>query len=268
MNILGIDSGSTAVKLIEIDLGNKIIHKLILKKMPILAALEIFINKEKVKMENISQIVLTGVGADEIQENIKGVPTKKVDEFIAIGTGGLALANKRSGIVVSIGTGTAFVEAKNKTFKHLGGTGVGGGALVNLCKKFGNIDTFEDINKAILKGNLKHVDLTIQDVATKEISGLPKDTTSANFGKLDSRAKMEDLIIGFANMIFETIGVMAVFVAQSRKTKNIIITGNVATMPYIKTVLNKIEKLHKGVKFIIPKNAEYATVIGAVKIAM
>ena len=38
-------------------------------------------------------------------------------------------------------------------------------------------------------------------------------------------------------------------------------------MPYINTVLKKIENLHKGVKFIIPKQAEFATVIGAIKTA-
>lgn len=265
MNTIGIDSGSSAVKIIEVDLEGKILHKLILKKMPILSALEIFINREQINKENIKEIVLTGVGTGEIQDNIYGIPTKKVDEFIAIGTGGLYLTNKKSGLVVSIGTGTAFVEAKYKNFKHLGGTGVGGGTLFNLCKKFGNVNSFEDINNAILEGKLENVDLTIQDVATKEIIGLPKDTTSANFGKLAENAGANDIIIGIANMIFETIGVMAVFATQNKRNRNIIVTGNVATMPYIKTVLNKIENLHKGVKFIIPKNAEFATIIGAIE---
>lgn len=38
-------------------------------------------------------------------------------------------------------------------------------------------------------------------------------------------------------------------------------------MPYLKTVLNKIEKLH-GVIFEIPNFAEFGTVFGAVKTAM
>ena len=45
----------------------------------------------------------------------------------------------------------------------------------------------------------------------------------------------------------------------------IIIIGNVAAMPYTRKVLNKIEELHKGVKFIIPNNAEFGVAIGAIK---
>ncbi len=265
MSIIGIDAGSSAVKLVQVDSEGKILQKLMLNKMPVIKAIEIFINKEKIDKNNISKIVLTGVGKDEIEYDIYGIPTIKVDEFIAIGTGGLYLTNKKSGLVVSIGTGTAFVKAKGKTFKHIGGTGIGGGTLLNLCKKIGDISSINDINNSILKGNLKNVDLTIQDVTIKEIKTLPKDTTSANFGKLNENASKDDMILGITNMIFETIGVMAVFATQSSKNKNIIVLGNVATMPYINTVLKKIEKLHKGIKFIIPKQAEFATAIGAIK---
>ena len=65
-------------------------------------------------------------------------------------------------------------------------------------------------------------------------------------------------------MIIETIGMMAVFATQKEEKKDIIVIGNVATMPYTSTVLKKIEKLH-NVKFIIPKYAEFATAIGAIK---
>ena len=265
MSIIGIDSGSSAVKIIELDENRKIIHKLILNKMPLEKSIEIFLNKENINKQNIQKIVLTGVGKDEVEGDIYNIPTIRVDEFVAIGTGGLYLTNRKSGLIVSIGTGTAFVEARVKKYKHIGGTGVGGGTLLNLCKQMTNVQTFGEINKAIEKGNLRNIDLSIQDVAVKEIKTLPKDTTSSNFGKLNENATENDLILGVANMIFETIGVMSVFAAHNIKNNNIIIVGNVATMPYINTVLKKIEKLHKGIKFIIPKQAEYATVIGAIE---
>ena len=268
MNIIGIDSGSSAVKIVEEDTNGKVIKKLMLNKMPVKQAIEVFINKEKIKKEEIGKIVLTGVGKDEIEEELYGIPTVKVDEFVAIGTGGLNLANKRSGLIVSIGTGTAFVTAKGKNFKHIGGTGVGGGTLLSLCKKMGNVNTMSEINEAIKKGSLKNVDLSIQDVAIKEIKTLPPSTTSSNFGKLNDKANENDIILGIANMIFETIGVMAVFATQNTRNRNIIVIGNVAVMPYINVVLKKIENLHKGVKFIIPKHAEYATAIGAIKSVM
>lgn len=265
-SIIGIDSGSSFVKIINIDVQGNIINKLMLERMTIDEAIEIFINKVKIDKSDILKFVVTGVKQDEV-EQIYGIETIKVDEFVAIGAGGLFLSNQEEGLVVSIGTGTAFIEAKSNSFKHIGGTGVGGGTLINLCKKFGNVNSFNEINEAIKKGNLRNIDLTIQDVSTHEIETLPKDTTSANFGNLSEKASKEDIILGISNMVFETIGIMAVFATQNINTKNIIVIGNVATMPYLKIVFEKIEKLH-NVKFIIPKEAEFATAIGAIKSAI
>ena len=264
MSIIGMDLGSSATKIINMNEEGQILNKLILNETQAKEAIKIFMQNEKIDKNNIQKIILTGVKKNEIEGNIYNIDTVKIDEFIAIGMGGLYLSNKTEGIIVSIGTGTAFVKADGKNFKHIGGTGIGGGTLLNLCKKNGNISSFNEINEAILKGRLDHVDLTIQDVTTQEIKTLPKDTTSANFGKLNEKATSEDIIKGIANMIIETIGMMAVFATQKEENKNIIVIGNIATMPYTKIVLNKIEKLH-NVKFIIPEHAEFATAIGAIK---
>lgn len=139
------------------------------------------------------------------------------------------------------------------------------GTLLNLSKKLGNVKSINEINNAIKKGDLAQVDLRVEDITEREIKGLPKNTTSSNFGKLQKTANENDLMIGIANMIFETIGMMAVFATQNTKIKNIIVIGNAANIPYINEVLCRIENLHKGIQFIIPKNAEYAVAIGAIK---
>ena len=95
MNIIGIDSGSSTIKIIEVNEQKEILHKLILNKVPTIQALEIFIIKEKIDVKNIQKIVLTGVGKDEIKEDIYNIPTIKVDEFISIGMGGLNLSNQK-----------------------------------------------------------------------------------------------------------------------------------------------------------------------------
>ena len=264
MSIIGIDLGSSTTKMINMNEEGQILNKLMLNRTNAKKAIDFFIDDKKIDKQKISKIVLTGVRKNEIEENIYNIDTIKVDEFIAIGTGGLYLSNKKEGLVVSIGTGTAFVKAENKNFEHIGGTGIGGGTLLNLCKKIGDISSFNEINESILKGKLDNIDLTIQDVSMQEIKTLPKDTTSANFGKLNEKATRDDIIKGIANMIIETIGMMAVFATQKEEKKDIIVIGNVATMPYTSTVLKKIEKLH-NVKFIIPKYAEFATAIGAIK---
>lgn len=139
-----------------------------------------------------------------------------------------------------------------------------GGTLINLCRKILKIQTFEEIKQACARGNLKNIDLTIGDVSKNDIEILTKDITSSNFGKFNNNATNDDIALGIANMIFETIGMMAVFATQNKKTKNIIITGNIANIPQINEALAKIEKMH-NVKFIIPKNAAFGTVIGAIK---
>lgn len=166
-------------------------------------------------------------------------------------------------IIASAGTGTAFIKNENGNITHMGGTGIGGGTLINLCKKIIPDITFEKINKSIQKGSLEKIDLKIKDVTTNNIETLPKDTTAVNFGKLDNKATNDDVIIGIVNMIFETIGVMSALIAKGEKIKKIIVIGQIAKMPYAKEVLTKIEKLH-NVEFIIPENAEYMTALGAI----
>ena len=126
MSIIGIDAGSSCIKAIEVDQGAQIISKEIISKTSIINALELFLKHNNIKETNISKIVLTGVGKDDIKETIHGILTEKVDEFEAIAIGGLELSQKQEALVVSIGTGTAFVMARKDSYKHIGGTGVGG----------------------------------------------------------------------------------------------------------------------------------------------
>ena len=93
--IIGIDSGSSAVKIIAEDEKENIVNKLMLNKMPVIQAIEIFLNKYNIDKNNITKIVLTGVGKEEIEKNIYDIPTIKVDEFVAIGTGGQYLTKQK-----------------------------------------------------------------------------------------------------------------------------------------------------------------------------
>jgi type II pantothenate kinase len=65
-------------------------------------------------------------------------------------------------------------------------------------------------------------------------------------------------------MIFEIIGVMGAFISESSGINNIILIGSLLKIPQIKCILNRIEKIH-NVKFLIPKNPEFGTALGAIK---
>lgn len=264
MNIIGIDAGSSLIKIVEVNGEKNIINKIFLEKMPIKEALDIFIKKYNINLSNIKKIVLTGVGVGEIDKNFYNIQTTKVDEFIAIGTGGAFLTNKKEALIISVGTGTAFVRIKENCITHIGGTGVGGGAFFNLCKTLTNEYEIDKIKELINNGNINNVNFTIQDVSTKDIKTLPKDITAVNCGKLTKQTEKEDVVLGILNMVIETIGMMAAFAVQNQTCKEVVLIGNIITFPKVEEILKKIETI-QNIKFIVPQHAEFGTILGAIQ---
>lgn len=263
MSIIGIDIGTSTTKIIEYK-NNKINNSNIYETKDINKNIEEFLNKNKIETQEIEKIVLTGIGADKVNLSKYNVPVHIVEEFVSVAKGGLYLANKKEAIIVSVGTGTALIKVTPNEIKHLGGTGVGAGTLINLCKNFTNIKTFEEILELSNKGNLEKIDLRIGDVTTKNIDTLPKDLTLSNFGKISEDAKKEDIVLGILNMIFEVIGMMAAFATINDNIKDVVLIGNIAEIPVVKQILKKIEYTHK-ISFIIPENPQYAVALGAIK---
>ena len=260
MSILGVDIGSSTTKIIEYE-NEKIKNKIILREGFSKEKLDKFILENNI---NVEKIVFTGIGASKINTENFSVPVSFVDEFTAIAKGGLYLAGKEEALVASVGTGTAFIEVNETKVKHLGGTGVGAGTLFNICKRMLNIDSFDKIESLAKIGNVEKIDLRIKDITSDEIPTLPLDLTLSNFGKFEEDSKDEDIVIGLINMIFEVIGMMAVFITSNMNVKDVILIGNITVLPGVKYVLDRIEKV-QNVKFIVPENSEFAVVLGAIK---
>lgn len=121
MHTICADLGSTTTKIIEVDESSKILNKNIYQKEEPERLLKKFIESNNIKPENIEAIIITGVGTIKEQEFLK-IPVIYIDEFKAIGLGGVTVSNKENAIVASIGTGTAFIKANNSEIKHLGGS--------------------------------------------------------------------------------------------------------------------------------------------------
>ena len=221
-----------------------------------------FINENNLSLQEVDQIILTGVGVSHFKQKIYGIATQKVDEFQAIGLGGLELSGKKEGLIVSMGTGTAFVRAGKQGIVHIGGSGVGGGTVLGLCGKMCGASSFKTVEELAQTGNLAKVDLNIQDISAAQIPTLPPDTTASNFGKMEDGAVSADITLGVLNMTFQTIGMMAVFACRNDRMKDVILTGTLTQVPFAKKVFQSLHKMH-GVRFIIPKNAIYATATGA-----
>jgi type II pantothenate kinase len=211
--------------------------------------------------------MMTGAGSAAIDRPIFSVPCQPATEFACIGQGGLYLSGLSEAIVVSMGTGTAIVHAKREGDKveteYLGGTGVGGGTLVGLTRKMLGVDNIDHIEQLCEGGNLDNVDLRIKDISqTHTYHGINENLTASNFGKLSDMATNSDLALGLANMIGETIAMLAIFAARNYSLQNIVLIGNLTTIAPIRGVFESLsDSFH--VNFILPENSQFGTVIGA-----
>lgn len=264
--VIGIDVGGSTTKIVGYTDAGKPVSRLKVEaadpQTSAYGALGKFINENKLGLQDVTQIILTGVGSSLFTKNIYGIPTSRVDEFEAIGLGGLELSGKKEGLIVSMGTGTAFVRAGKEGIVHIGGSGVGGGTVAGLCGKMCGATSFKTVVELSQTGKLSKVDLNIKDISTTDIPTLPPDTTASNFGKMEDGATAADVTLGILNMTFQTIGMLAVFACRNDHVKDVILTGTLSQVPFAKKVFQALTKMH-GIQFIIPKNAIYATATGA-----
>ncbi|HEY5586909.1 MAG TPA: type II pantothenate kinase [Ruminiclostridium sp.] len=263
--VIGIDIGGSTTKIVGFD-GKSMISPLLVRANDPIAsvygAFGKFLNINSFKLDDIERIMITGVGSSFINSKLFGIPTGRVDEFMAIGLGGLFLSNLSKAIIVSMGTGTALVKAENNTAVHLGGTGVGGGTLLGLSNRMLNVRHFDELIEAANGGDLSHVDLTIGDISKEVMETLPYETTASNFGKISDLATKADLAMGIINLVFQTIGMLAVFNTKIDNIKDVVLTGNLTNVPQSEHIFNQLSKLYE-VNFQTPQNAEYATAVGA-----
>ncbi len=272
--VIGIDIGGSTTKIVGIQTDENgkqtLVEPLFVTAADaitsIYGAFGKFTLQNELELGAIDRVLMTGVGSSFINKPIYELECNKVSEFASVGLGGLYLSDLDEAIVVSMGTGTALIHAKKgkdgANINYLGGTGVGGGTLVGLSKRMLGIDNVEHIEQLCETGNLDNVDLRIKDISADNNFQINEDITASNFGKLSDLATSGDLALGIANMVAETIAMLSVFAARSYGVNNVVLTGNLTVFPSITRVFEGLEDKF-GVKFVIPKMSQFATVIGA-----
>ena len=265
--ILGIDIGGSTTKIVGLHEDGSVISMLRVKAedqlTSLYGALGNYLLSNHLELQDIRQIVLTGVGASYIEKDIYGIPTLKVDEFSASCAGALALSGQKSAVVVTMGTGTAFLWAdEGGAIRHLCGSGIGGGTLGGLCRKLVDMERFGQIKRLAEQGDLSKVNLTIRDIMRNPPPTLDLTLTAANFGNLSEDASNADLAAGVVNMVLEAIGTMTVLACQCCDSKTVVLTGSMTTLTQAERNFQNFERLY-GIHYIIPENATFATAIGA-----
>ena len=115
---IGIDIGGSTTKIVGMRDGQMICSIRGRADDPVTSAYGAFgkfLADNGLELGEIAEVLCTGVGSSFIQGDIYGIPTRKVDEFRAIGLGGRFLSGCGDAIIVSMGTGTAFVKVEGET---------------------------------------------------------------------------------------------------------------------------------------------------------
>ena len=265
--ILGIDIGGSTTKIVGLRADGSVISMLRVRAedqvTSLYGALGNYLTSNHLTLKDVRRVVLTGVGASFVEGDIYGLPTCKVDEFSASGTGALALSGQDSAVVVTMGTGTPFLWAEQDgSVRHLCGSGIGGGTLGGLCRKLVGMERFGQIKKLAAQGDLNQVDLTIRDITCNPAPTLDPTLTAANFGNLAEDATPADLAAGAVNLVLQAIGTMTVLACQCCSSRTVVLTGSMTTLDQVQVNFENFEHLY-GIHYIIPENATFATAIGA-----
>lgn len=268
MVTIGIDVGGSTTKIVGFSDKEKMFAPISVGAndpvTSIYGALGRFTSENAVSLNDIGKIKITGVGGSFIGSELYNCPCVHVDEFECFGSGGLYLTGLDRAIAVSMGTGTAIAYANaDGVTEYLGGTGVGGGTLIGLARRTIGLENFDIISELALEGDLSKVDLRIGDLYNPDRNfSLPETMTASNFGKLSELATKEDIALGLLNMVYESVGMLAVFAARGKGLRDIVLTGHLATFPQAKAVFTTLNEM-MNVNFIIPENPQFATAIGA-----
>ena len=264
MNLsLGIDIGSSSTKAAALDEHGTLLGTLQVHaddtRTSAYGVLGRFLNQQGASVGDVEKIVLTGLGSTYFHENIFGIPTIHALELDAIGRGGLYLSGLDEALVVSLGTGSAFIRAsKTNGFRHLGGSGVGGGTLAGMAERFLGVTDIFALSEMALRGNKAMADLRIADVQEEDVPGLAADLTAANFGRIKSGASDADLAAALFNM-------MASLALSQDTTRNVVLTGSLASLAPAAKTFDIFNQMHDvfGIDYIIPPHPSFATAVGA-----
>lgn len=267
--VIGIDVGGSTTKIVGIrqdgDKLSLITPQIVKANDPVTAtygAFGKFTDENEIAISDISKVVMTGVGSSYVKGRLYGIDCCRVPEFDCIGRGGIYLSGLDKAVVVSMGTGTAIVNAeKDGRMEYLGGTGVGGGTLLGLSKLLVGAEDVDTIASVAVEGDLANIDLRIKDLTAKDHE-LNADMTAANFGNVSEIATKGDVAAGLLNLIYETVGMVSIFASRSRSVKDIVLTGNLTRLDSCVKKFEEFNTMGYGVNFVIPKMSEFSTVIG------
>lgn len=263
--VIGIDVGGSTTKIIGVD-KEGIKHPMLVRAADpvtsLFGAFGKYIYDNGISLSDIERVMLTGVGSAYVNQPLYGLPTSHTDEFLANGLGARHGLQMKDLIVVSMGTGTSFVQVEGTDIRHTGGIGIGGGTILGLSKLLLRTHDIHQVVEMARKGIIENIDLQIKDICNSALPGLPLDATASTFGKANTNSSAEDVAAGIIHMVLQAIGQSAILAALNSPIKDFVLIGNLAKLPQCKDIFPVMEKMYQC-RFHIPEYAEFRTALGA-----
>ena len=264
--VIGIDVGISTTKIVGINTEGTVLNPFRIRATdPITSlygAFGKYLHNNGIQLGDVAQVMVTGVGAAYIDEDIYGLPTAKAQEFIADGLGARYESGLEKMIVVSMGTGTSLVKCDGDNIRHIGGTGIGGGTLQGLSRIMLKTDDIKQVAELAKAGDISKINLLIGDISAHPLPGLPKSATASLFSNAKTNASREDIAIGLIYMVLQAVGSSTILSSLESGIKDFVLIGNLTLLPQCREVYDAMEKLY-NVHFHIPKHSEFCTAIGA-----
>ena len=263
--VIGIDVGISTTKIVGIKNGKVSAPIRITAADPITSlygAFGKYLHDNNIRLEDVEHVMLTGVGAAYVHNDVYGVSTSRCDEFVADALGARYESKLNHAIVVSMGTGTSFVMCHGDDMRHIGGIGIGGGTLQGLSRIMLNTSDIKQVSALAMQGDITHINLQIGDISAHPLPGLPMEATASIFARAKNDATKEDIACGIISMVLQSIGSAAVLAAQGTDCRDMVLIGNLSLLPQCKEIFPALEKLY-DVRFHIPKYSQFCTAIGA-----
>ena len=263
--VLGIDVGISTTKIVGLRDGKPSAPIRITAADPITSlygAFGKYLHDNDIALNEVEHVMLTGVGAAYVKNDVYGVATSRCDEFIADALGARYESHLDHAIVVSMGTGTSFVMCNGDDIRHIGGIGIGGGTLQGLSRIMLNTSDIKQVSALAMQGDISHINLLIGDISAQPLPGLPMEATASIFARAQNNASKEDIACGIISMVIQSIGSAAVLAAQGTGCRDMVLIGNLSLLPQCKDIFRALETLY-NVRFHTPKYSEFCTAIGA-----
>jgi type II pantothenate kinase len=180
---IGLDVGATLAKIVLQPAGEPMAFEL-------LPSADLEVVAAHVDALGPSRVGLTGGGAQRLA-GLLACRTHASSEFDAWGAGAGELLGEAEGaptgddkfLLVSLGTGTSILLVAGGQTTRVGGTALGGGAIVGLGGALTGVG-FKKLSELAARGEAAEVDLRVSDIYGPDQIPLAGDLTAANFGKL------------------------------------------------------------------------------------